>query len=216
MHTALGLFIIGLSFGAGPCLVSCGPLLASYIAGTGKNMVQAVLAYFVFSLARIAAYLGLGLGLFFTGKAAVEQFLGKASGYLYFIDGFFLILIGLLVMAGRALESKACRFLERNILERDLKSIVALGLLTGFLPCAPLVAVFSYTLLISRSWISSLLYLLAFGLGTFFSPLLAVAIGAGFIRRIRGNSRGWQEKIFNLACGAMIIYLGIELIRRLF
>ena len=213
---SISLFLAGLLFGSGPCIATCGPFILAYIAGTKKNIARGIMVYLLFSLARICVYGALALTIFFLSRFAVERLLGGFYKYILILGGAFIITIGLFVAYGRKMESKFCRSLQVKILEHDTKSIVVAGLIIGLLPCAPLLSVLSYIGLISRTWSSSLLYAFSFGIGTFFSPLILLAILAGVIPRILSHIKSVYYSIFSLICGIVIIFLGIQLIWRAF
>ena len=208
----ISLFLTGLLFGSGPCIASCGPFLISYIAGAKKNVSKGIMVYVLFSSARIFVYVVLSLAIFFLGRFAMEKILGDLYKYVLILGGAFIITIGLFLAFGRRLEFSFWQSWHKNILERDKKSIVAVGLVIGLLPCAPLLAILSYVGLVSRTWPSSLLYALSFGIGTFVSPLVLLAILAGLIPRLFLEKRAIYYSIFSLICGLMIIFLGIQLI----
>jgi sulfite exporter TauE/SafE len=130
--------------------------------------------------------------------------------------GTFIILVGILMVLGRRLEIRPCRFLEKNIIERDKKSIIILGLVTGLLPCAPLLAILSYVALISRSWPATLLYGLSFGIGTFLSPLILLVVLAGLIPKFLICKKAIFSRIFSYACGLIFIFLGLQLMVKAF
>lgn len=206
---AVSFFILGLSFGAGPCMASCGPLFISYIAGTGKGILNSLAAYILFSLARIGVYIVLGLLVFILGKFALERFVSGYSRYLFIAAGAFLVLIGALMAIDKKSNLKFCGFLREHILARDKKSVITLGLITGLFPCAPLLAVFSYIILVSRGYPETLFYCLSFGIGTFVSPLILLVIAAGLVPKYLVGSK--YERAFGLVCGLVIIFLGIQL-----
>ncbi len=212
----ISLFFTGLLFGSGPCIASCGPFLISYIAGTGKNIPKSITAYILFSSARISVYLILSLAILFSSKFLVEKLLGDLSRYLFILAGATVTLIGLFLVLGKRLEFPSWQILHKNILGHDKKSIIFLGLITGFMPCAPLLAILSYIGLISRSWFSSLLYSLSFGLGTFISPLILLTIFAGLIPRFLSDKKTVYYSIFSFICGLVIVFLGVQLISRAF
>jgi sulfite exporter TauE/SafE len=217
LKTAISIFLLGLSFGSGPCVASCGPILISYIAGTGKGAIKGLMSYILFSLARIIAYMVLGLLVFLLGRFAEQRlFAGTLFKYVIASGGAFIIFTGILMLAGRSLEFKFCRFLYRNILERDKKSLFIFGLVVGLVPCAPLLATLSYVGLASKSWLEGALYGMFFGLGTFISPLAILAGLAGFIPRLMLNLKAAYYKIFSFICGLIIIFLGIQLLRKIF
>ncbi len=146
----------------------------------------------------------------------MERLLGGLYKYVLLLGGGFIIIIGLAMAFGKKLEFKFCQFLHKNLLERDGRSIFVVGLIIGLLPCAPLLSILSYVGLISRTWLSSLLYALSFGLGTFVSPLILLAILAGIIPRILLEKKAVYYPVFTIICGFTIIFLGIQLILRAF
>jgi sulfite exporter TauE/SafE len=209
----ISLFLTGILFGSGPCLASCGPILLSYIAGTRKNILKGLLDYVLFFLGRLLVYFVISLLLFSLGRLVAEQLLGSLFKYVVVAGGIFVITMGAFLALGRRMELGFCRFLQSNILEKN-RGVFILGLILGLLPCAPLLAIFSYTCLISKSWFDSLLYIGVFGIGTFISPLLLLVVFAGVIPRfIKGKNFG---RMFDLACGLVIIFLGVKLIARSF
>ncbi len=223
----ISLFLAGLLFGSGPCIASCGPFIITYIAGAKKNISKGVMVYILFSSARIFVYLVLSLAIFFLSRFAIEKLLGSLYKYVIILGGGFIIMIGLFLALGKRLELsrisrdpvKAGNFFwswHKNILERDKKSIVAVGLVIGLLPCAPLLAILSYIGLISRTWFSSLLYALSFGIGTLVSPLILLTILAGLLHRLFLEKKAIYYSIFSFICGIIIIFLGIQLISRAF
>jgi len=206
--------VLGFSFGFGPCLASCGPILISYIAGNKKNVLKTLWAYVLFSSARIFVYCLLGLLIYFLGRFFAEHLLKGLSRYIYIAGGVFIVVMGVLTALGKRLENKPCRFLKKNLLEYDKKSILIFGLIVALLPCAPLLVLLSYIGLISKSWVFSLLYSLIFGLGTLVSPLLALVFLASFISRLAMVEQKIYGQIFSFICGMVIIYLGIQLLIR--
>lgn len=213
MKLFFSFFLLGLSFGSGPCLVSCGPLLISYTAGTALGIARSLVTYLVFSLSRLAVYLVLGLSVFFLGQAITEHSLGRYSRYAYFFGGIFIVAMGALVMFGRNLNHALCQRASALFLKRNIKTVVVFGLITGILPCAPLISILSYIVFISDTWLKSLWYSLAFGLGTVVSPLVVLVVFAGLIPRTL-IAREKFSRIFNALCGAVIVVLGVLLLGR--
>lgn len=214
MKIILSLFVLGFSFGFGPCLASCGPILIPYVAANKKTVINSLWVYILFSSGRIFVYLVLAVLVFFLGKFLTEKYLSDVSRYVLLLGGIFIIIIGLLTALGARLEYKSCRFLKRHLLEKDKKSTFTLGLIIGLLPCAPLLALFSYVALVSRSWYSSLLYSFVFGLGTFVSPLIFLTLLSGLLgKRFEGKK---YYQIFSSICGLIIVFLGLQLVRKAF
>jgi len=194
-------------------MASCGPILISYITGRKKNLPESVKVYISFSLARISVYLILSLIIFFFGRFTLESLLGESFRYILIIGGGFIALVGVLMILSRRLEFyKGANFLEQFILKRDTKSVILFGLTVGLLPCAPLAAMLSYTGLVSKSWIDSLLYSASFGAGTFFSPLVLLAVVAGYIPKFLINKQPIYSRIISLICSLIIVFFGIQLI----
>jgi sulfite exporter TauE/SafE len=207
MNIFWSFFLLGFTFGAGPCLASCGPLLVSYTLGRGKNVLAGILAYLLFSLSRMLVYLGLGIAVFFCGHLITSQLLGVFSRYFFIAGGIFVIFLGFLISLGRNVKHSFCHWLQDFFLKKDAKTVILLGLFIGILPCAPLISVLSYIGLIAKSWKDALGFSLLFAVGTAFSPL-ALLVAAG------GLAAGKLQRFFNLAGAAVIIYLGIQLIRK--
>lgn len=208
-------FLFGLSLGLGPCLVSCGPLVISYIAGTRKNIAQSICAYLLFSLSRIIVYLGLGLAVFLLGRLAAESFFSQALRYLFIFGGIFILAVGLFMVFGKSLDFKFCRRAENLLCFGQAKTIFIFGLIMGIMPCLPLVSVLSYLGLISKTWIAALVYILSFGIGTIISPLLILAASAGLIPVFLKNKDSIY-RIFSAVCGLVICFLGLRLLLRAF
>lgn len=208
------LFLLGLTFGSGACIASCGPLLVAYLVGTEKNIAKSVASYCIFSCARIGVYAALSLCVFLAGKFVVIRLVGDASRYLIVAGGILIMLMGALVAMGRERKDAFCGKLHRKFLEHDAKSILIMGIVIGLMPCAPLIALFSYVGLVSKTWIQSLAYSLSFGLGTAVSPLILLVVFAGLMPgflRVRGKA---FARIARYICATIIVILGMQLVWR--
>jgi sulfite exporter TauE/SafE len=205
---------MGVSFGSVYCLASCGPLFLSYVSGTGKNVAKALVSYLIFSLARITVYVFLGVLVYCLGKFFAETIFEGISKYVFILGGGFITCIGILMALGRNMDTAVCRVAYKNLLEKDIKSIFLFGLIIGLLPCPPLFALFSYLALISKSLALSAVYAFAFGVGTLLSPLALLPVFAGVIPRALLKVKPVFSRIFNLICAAIMIFLGIQLVRR--
>jgi sulfite exporter TauE/SafE len=216
MSIFISLFLTGILFGAGPCLVSCGPVLMSYICGTNKSVRESLSAYTLFSVSRIAVYIVLSLLVFFVGHSGLELFIAEYGNYLYILAGFFLILIGVYFVLGKRMEIKPFNLLYQNIIKGDTKNVVLLGIAYGLLPCAPFLGVLSYIGLVSKNLMQNILYAAMFGAGTFVSPLLLVSLAAGVVPGFMKNKNGLVAKIVRICCGLIALYMGGQLVRRAF
>jgi len=207
-------FLLGLSLGSGPCLASCGPLIITYVAGTEKNIIRSIGAYLLFSLGRISVYALLGLSVFLFGQLISQYIFGSFSRYIFISAGAFIMIIGLLVAFGKSLDYKFCRRFEEFFLKKDAKTIVIFGLIIGIIPCLPVISLLSYIGLVSKTWLDTLRYSLAFGVGTIMSPLFILTVFTGFIPRIMGKNKFYI--IFNSICGLILSFLGLRLILKAF
>ena len=160
--------------------------------------------------------MALSLAIFFLSKFAVERLLGGLYKYVLILGGGFIATMGLFLAFGKRLEFNLWQSLHKNLLERDKKSIFAVGFVIGLLPCAPLLSILSYVGLISRTWFSSLMYSLSFGIGTFVSPLILLTVLAGLIPRFCSQKKSIYSSVFSFICGFTIIFLGVQLILRAF
>lgn len=212
LRVGISLFLSGVFLGAGPCLIGCGPLLASFIAGNKKDIKQSIRIWLIFSLSRILAYLILGLLIGLLSQEVVYRYYDSGvAKHLFIIGGIFISLIGALMVLNRLSQFKICNILNDKLIKNDTKSVFIFGLVIGLLPCAPLSGILIYVALISKSIFKAIFYCFSFGLGTFASPLIIMAICASFIAKLLGG----QEKAFNIfqkICGLIIIILGVQLI----
>jgi sulfite exporter TauE/SafE len=208
-------FLLGLSLGSGPCLVTCGPLIIAYIAGTRKNIILSIWAYLLFSLSRVFVYALLGLSVFLSGQLISQHIFGSLSRYIFIFAGIFIMLVGLAVAFGKNPDYRFCQRLQGFFLKKDAKTIIVFGLIIAIIPCLPFISLLSYIGLVSKNWLDSLRYSLAFGAGTIVSPLFILSTLSGLIPKIiTGNNKFYI--IFNSICGLVIIFLGIQLIIRAF
>ncbi len=208
-------FLIGLSFGAGPCLASCGPLLLSYVAGSGKNVTGSIAAYFLFSIPRLIIYAILSLVIYVCGIMMTQIAMAPVMRYLTVGAGVVFVLVGILVATQNQLMHRTCALFQEKFIRKDKKTIVLLGICAGILPCAPLISVLSYIGFVAQGWHQCVLYALAFGLGTFLSPLLLITALGGLIPSvIKNNAR--LRRTLDIICGSVIVILGVLLMRRVF
>jgi sulfite exporter TauE/SafE len=215
IKVVVSLFLLGFSFGAGPCLASCGPLLISYLVGTNKNVARGIISYLLFSAARIATYILLGVCVFLLGRFIMTELVGMAAKYLLIAAGAIILLIGVVMIAGKGRGGPFCGFLHKHMLEKDNKSVLILGIVIGLLPCAPLIALFSYIGLVSKTIAHSVLYSIVFGLGTAISPLLILVIFSGLVPKLTA-ARERFSRIVTIVSGSVIIIMGLQLLWRAF
>ena len=208
----LSLFLTGIFLSYGPCLLSCGPLLVSYITATKESALGGLKTYVIFSLTRLFVYVVFGLLVGFLGEWVLRRFFeSPALKILFFIFGLFLLVVGILVALEKFSIGQKCHALiHRHLGSKDSKSVIIFGLIVSFAPCLPLMAVLGYIALVSDHWLKGVLYMSAFGLGTVISPLIVFSMAAGWLAKVLTR----HEKAFRILkvfCGLIIVYLGISL-----
>jgi thiol:disulfide interchange protein DsbD len=208
-------FLLGLSFGWGPCLISCGPLLLTYLAGAKKDVRKSIFSYIIFSISRMLVYACMGVAVYFLGRFIFEH-LNFLFRIILVLGGLFVILLSVLMALNKDIGLIQCDLLRKNLIQDSKKSMIILGLVTGFLPCAPLLTMLTYAGLVSKNVIENLVYVAAFGLGTSLSPLIIFAGFTGLLPKFLGSSRPGLSRILNFFCSVIILTLGIQLIRRAF
>jgi hypothetical protein len=172
--------------------------------------------YLLFSFGRLLVYAGLGVGVFFAGSFLLERIFGGIAKYIILAGGTFIIMIGILMMSGRSWAWPACRTLGANFPQKGYLSALVMGLIMGLAPCAPLIAILSYLGLISKTWVDGLAYGLAFGLGTFVSPLIALVLLAGFIPAWLKHLPSIYTRLLRVMCGLVIMVLGLQLVIKMY
>ena len=186
LRICFSLFITGLLMGVGPCLVSCGPVLISYIAGTKRSAMQGLRSWFIFSLSRFLVTVFLGSIAGIAGAGLFSRFYhGISAPIIWFITGIFISFLGILIFFGIHTKIKVCGVLNQSLIQHDTKSLIALGILIGVLPCVPLLGVFSYITMASTHYSQGILMAAAFGLGTIISPLVLLSMAAGAVPKFK-------------------------------
>ncbi|MDO8879196.1 MAG: sulfite exporter TauE/SafE family protein [Coriobacteriia bacterium] len=182
------------------CVSMCGPMVVTYaLKGTEDGTVaQRVVPNLAYQSAKIASYMLVGLLLGAIGSAFN---LAAIRPYVMVAAGAFMIVLAL-GMTGRfpwaaRLTPRPPRFLMRALTATRRKAVsdadndrsslatpITFGLLTGLMPCAPLVAA-QLNAAASGSAVNGLVAMFAFGLGT--APLmLAFGTASSMIpRRIK-------------------------------
>jgi len=211
--TYVQLFGIGLSSGlAGPCLLTCAPLLVTYIAGRRVSFLESIRDIIIFLFGRLLAYLALGYIAGFSATyiriLANKVFLP----WLRLLAGVIIILMGVYVAIGENLLNKVCPV--RLSKATGIGSLFLLGVIIGISPCPPLVALLIDLAVISKNGLDAMFYTLFFGLGTFISGLLTMVVLCGFFSWL--PAKIFHSKKTNLAfrivCASLLILLGLNLI----
>jgi len=207
------LFLSGLLLGAGPCSLFCLPILIPYVAGTREGWVESLKATFAFSLSRLSAYTLLGLVAGFSSELLTTLLGGTEFGfYIRIVGGFFVLLLGVLILLGGELGVVYCRFLMRHTIDDSLKSMGLLGFIIGITPCGPLLGILTYIALSVKSPLVGAFYALCFGLGaSVITPITVLGIVAGVVPPLIFKNPRIHE-IFKRSCGFMLLLMGARLI----
>jgi len=214
------IFIAGITLGNGPCLFICIPIILPYIVGlpqlgvglsgwkTGLKLTA------IFSISRLFAYSLLGF-LSVVFYRFVFGILGSKGAYLQLILGILIILLGLFYLLNInqnfILSSPLCTFLRAKLAEKSKFNMILFGLLIGFSPCAPLLAVLTYIAATAKDSLWGLLGGFSFGLGTLVTPLIPLGTLAGFIND-KIKKFPWAILIIRALSAAILIYFGVRLI----
>lgn len=209
MPVYVNLFLVGLTLGWGPCLVSCAPLLLPYIAATKRGWKEGLNSTLIFASARLFAYLLLGLLVGISSDLTSRLLSAQSAIYIQRSGGGFLILLGMLIVVGKNYHLPLCHILQRQFINRGVGSMFILGFITGILPCLPLLGVLSYIALITKSPVEGAFYGLSFGFGNLFSPLIPLGLLAGILSE--AFKRDKIQFLFIRICGFLLILFGIQL-----
>jgi len=207
------LFITGIFVGSGPCLLSCGPLLLSYVASTKTGAVSGIKTYLIFCGVRLAVYLSFGAGAGLIGAWVVHRLVeSEALAVLFVAFGAFLILMGFFIILEDAVPQRwrmslTCCHEGRA----DLRNIAVFALIVSLAPCAPLLALFGYIALVSNTWYKGVGLMAAFGLGTVLSPMILLMFLTGWFGSWLKSHRV-VLRLVRVASGLIFIFLGARLI----
>jgi len=220
MFELLRIFLAGVILGNGPCLFICIPLVLPYIAGLpqpgsdGPFWKAGLKLGIIFSSFRLLAYSILGFA-FASFYKYVFGIIGSNGLYLGLILGILVTVTGLFYLVSInqrfTLSNPLCGFLRARITQRPKFNMALFGLLVGFSPCPPLLAILTYIAATSKEPFWGLLAGFSFGLGTLFTPLIPLGAVSGFIVDKIRKSRVFLLVIRALS-GAILVYFGLRLI----
>lgn len=190
----------------------CGGFVVAYSSSkidTKSSKTTQFISHLFYSLGRISSYVIIGMISGFIGS--VISFSATSSGYLFFIIGIFMILMGFSLMGKirflTSLESSlgtnpfVKKIFQSLMYSKKIYSFYGLGMLNGFLPCG-LVYFFAVSAAASGSIFWGGITMLIFGLTTIPS-LLGFGFIIGFL-----NSGNLREIMIKVA-SVVIIFYGI-------
>lgn len=202
------------------CVMMCGNMVLSYaVKGSEEGpLMKRMLPHFAYHGAKIVSYTLVGLLLGSIGEFITQE----ARSWVSLIAGVYMILLGLHMtgkfpMLGR-LTPKPPRFLMTMLSkarkkansdaaegESTLATPVSFGLMTGMMPCGPLIAA-QVAAAGSGSAAAGAVGMLGFGLGT--APLM---LGYGAIASYLGSK---FKKYMAVAAAIVVIALGAVMMNR--
>jgi cytochrome c biogenesis protein CcdA len=221
MNELTKIFIAGITLGNGPCLFICLPLILPYVGGLPQLVSESagwktgLKLTAIFSISRLFAYSLLGF-LSVVFYRFVFGLIGSKGIHLQLILGILIILLGLFYLfninQNFILSNPLCNFLRAELVRKSKFNMLLFGLLVGFSPCAPLLAILTYIAATAKNSLWGLLGGFSFGLGTLITPLIPLGTLAGFIvDKIRKSSAVLMTVRFLSA--AILIYFGVRLIK---
>ena len=229
--THLQIFGIGLSFGlAGPCFLTCAPILIIFLAGKKGPWAGTLKNIFIFLTGRLAAYVILGYAAGLSAGLLNKFTHPQVASIFKPVAGAISILLGILILVSddKTGEMDKCAVIARaegpkqSPMERLLRplrglamtNLFGLGFALGIAPCAPLAALLFEIALMSKSGFEGASYALSFGMGTFISGLVTIGAIAGIIKWFPSKILRSKTSVvvFRIACAILLILLGISLI----
>jgi sulfite exporter TauE/SafE len=212
----IAIMIQGFLVGAGPCVFICAPILLPYIAGTQRSWRAGLKAAFIFGLTRLVIYTFMGGFVSYIGYYMFKLFFHRSWGmFLWILAGVFIITLGILMILGKGIRNPLCKKMQQQTVDNSTKSMIVLGIVIGFSPCLPLIAVLTEIMFLAKNLFQGLLFGFAFGIGTLISPLLLLGALAPVIpaKLFRSERAG---KIFNALCGILLVGIGIYIVWKKF
>ena len=214
--TLAGALILGLSFGAGPCNVSCLPFLGPVFLARGGGTRTSWGVVIPFSAGRLAGYslLGLTAGLLGENIAPLVE-----SGGLHAVLGVATVIVGLLLWrrAGRTSCSTAHRGAHRGVggeqpllpARRALPGgLFAMGFGMALNPCAPL-GIVLVAAAATASAVAGFTLGAGFGVGAVVVPALLFGYGVAHIGgELKRQLSQWRRPL-ERAAAALLMALGV-------
>ncbi|MDD5437435.1 MAG: sulfite exporter TauE/SafE family protein, partial [Candidatus Omnitrophica bacterium] len=194
---------------AGPCIFFCAPIIATYVAASQKSLPQGLARIALFLTGRIVAYAVLGYLAGLSGELLRSVINSRYTPYFRYAGGLISILLGLIVLLGKEKTGVDCN--KNAGTARSSAGFLIFGFLIGCAPCAPLIALVSEIVLISKNAFQGASYAAVFGAGTFLSGLIAAASMAGIIGLIpsRFLKSDKARTVFKVICALLLILLGL-------
>ncbi|MBN2745642.1 MAG: sulfite exporter TauE/SafE family protein [Bacteroidales bacterium] len=198
------------------CVGMCGPI-AIALPLHGSTKLQKLLGGILYNLGRTVTYMIMGMvfGLIGQGLGALgfQRWVSIITGVLMistvFFPSIFKFSLGGVEKKGFSLINAVKKGLRRLFSTKSYLSLFTIGLLNGLLPCGPLYS----ALIISTGTghaVSSVLFMMMFGLGTI-PLLLVVTIIGNFVSGAIRNKVNKALPVVIVIIGILFILRGLEL-----
>jgi cytochrome c-type biogenesis protein len=199
MGEAMGVFLLGLAYGATVCSLTCLPCLGTFLMGCGNGFRDGLIAGLFFMFGKVAIYTIFGglagmLGHVLTLTAEQQRIIpGCALIGAAFILPF--------------MTTDGCR--QRRSVPGKKSSLMLLGMATSLVPCPPLAAVF---LLAARqgTCLAGGGYGFLYGTGLMLSPLLIAGGGLALIAKRIRVELGGSRVLLRAAAMLVMIIMGLQ------
>lgn len=208
MTQAWELLIMGFSISWGPCFLLCGPLIFSYLAADEKGWKRTLPKILIFASTRLFTFAALGSLAAIFGKSLAGS-LQRYDNVLFILTGFFVCLLGLLIILGKSSQPRLCGIMHHFTIDNPFWGAMILGFLLGILPCFPHLVALTYISLISNKLAQGTFYGLSFGMGTIFSPAIILGgLGSSLPDLIKNPN---HHRYLQWGCGILLLFLGIRI-----
>ncbi len=202
MSDVLGLFLLGTLYGSTTCTFSCMPYLGPHLLAMGGGFRDGLRSSALFLGGKLVTYSALSTGAAALGHALSPQ----GASLVRWVSG------GLVIAAGVSLPlfSPAPSCSRAHRVSRGA-SLVGLGVVSGLVPCPPLLTLFTVAAG-TGSMVLGLLDGLAYGLGLTLSPLLLLGGALAMIgRSIRTEARSLVPFV-RYGAAAVMVLMGLRML----
>ncbi len=208
-------FSMGL-LGSLHCIGMCGPFALIFGGGSEENRTKALWRGIQYNSGRLVSYAILGILFGFIGNliffAGLQQIITLLTGIFLLVLFLFSLNLDLLVnrtKVGTYVYKLVSKQMSKIIAEKDRYPALAYGIVNGFLPCGMVYLAIAGAIT-EGSVLNAVLFMLAFGLGTF-PMMMILSSGSHFLSpRMK---RGFQKIIplVSLVFGIFLIYRGFNI-----
>lgn len=201
----------------GHCIGMCGGFIVAYSSAKidpKSSRISQFFSHLFYSIGRVTSYTFLGAVFGYIGS--VISFSRTSTGYLYFVIGLIMVLMGLSLMGKvRFLTSLECSISSNGLIKKVFSSLIhsksylsfyGLGLLNGFLPCG-LVYFFAISSAATSSMFWGAVTMFIFGVSTI-PVLLSFGFIIGFLKST--NFREIMIKTASIVIMAYGIYMSYK------